>query len=157
MIPAPVPADLCAEPSTTLSAALQTELTLAAIPTAPSCARGHVRAVAHEWGLAELADTAELLACELVTNAVQASERLRSRAEPANVPVVRLWLLSDRLSMVIGAWDASDDMPVRQEAMPDAECGRGLMLVEALSKGWGAYRKSDGKVVWAMVSPPDDL
>jgi hypothetical protein len=40
---------------------LQTRLPLAALPTAPSVARGHVRAVAREWGLAELAETAETL------------------------------------------------------------------------------------------------
>src|SRR5712691_10966220 len=48
---------------------LQTHLPLAALPTAPACARGHVRMVAHEWGLPHLADTAELLASELMTNA----------------------------------------------------------------------------------------
>ena len=45
---------------------LQTRLPLAALPTAPSVARGHVRVVASEWGLADLADTAELLVSELV-------------------------------------------------------------------------------------------
>ncbi len=34
---------------------LQTRLPLAALPTAPACARGHVRTVAHEWGLRHLA------------------------------------------------------------------------------------------------------
>jgi hypothetical protein len=48
---------------------LQTRLELAAQPTAPGVVRGHVRAVAHEWGLADLADTAELLASEIATNA----------------------------------------------------------------------------------------
>src|SRR5260221_567669 len=62
---------------------------LAALPTAPACARGHVRAAAREWGLSDLADTAELVASELVTNAVQASERLRTRADLAIVPVIR--------------------------------------------------------------------
>jgi hypothetical protein len=47
----------------------RTELPLAALPTAPGVARGHVRSVAREWGLAGLADTAELLVSELVTNA----------------------------------------------------------------------------------------
>ena len=55
--------------------ALQSHLSLAALPTAPACARGHVRAVAHEWGFVGLADTAELLVSELVTNSVQAYER----------------------------------------------------------------------------------
>jgi anti-sigma regulatory factor (Ser/Thr protein kinase) len=129
---------------------------LAALPTAPACARGHVRAVAHEWGVSNLADTAELVASELVTNAVQASERLRLRADLGIVPVIRLWLVSDQISMVIRVWDGNDEMPVRRDADPDDIGGRGLMIIDSLAKDWGAYRKADGKVVWVMVSPPDD-
>jgi hypothetical protein len=135
---------------------LQTELSLAALPTAPACARGHVRTVAHEWGLPDLADTAELLVSELVTNAVQAARQLWIRADLAVVPIVRLWLFSDRLSIVIHVWDASDEMPVRQDAGLDDVGGRGLLLVEALGKDWGAYRKADGKVVWVLISLSGD-
>jgi len=130
---------------------LQTHLELAALPSAVPCARGHVRAVALEWGLEELADTAELLASELVTNALRASDRLRIRADLAIVPVVRLWLESDRASIVIHVWDGSDEMPVRHEANPGDESGRGLMLVESLGKDWGAYREASGKVVWVVI------
>jgi anti-sigma regulatory factor (Ser/Thr protein kinase) len=130
---------------------------LAALPTAPACARGHVRAVAGEWGLPNLADTAELVASEVVTNAVQASERLRLRTDLAIVPVIRLWLVSDQISMVIRVWDGNDEMPVRRDADPDDAGGRGLMIIDSLAKEWGAYRKADGKVVWVMVSPPDGL
>jgi hypothetical protein len=42
-------------------------------------------------------------------------------------------------------------MPIRQDPGPDEESGRGLLLVEHLSSDWGAYRKADGKVVWALV------
>src|ERR1700733_12376199 len=84
---------------------LQTRLELGAQPTAPGVARGHVRAVAHEWGLAGLADTAELLVSEICTNAVQASQRLRTRADLAGVPVIRLWVTSDGVSIVIHVWD----------------------------------------------------
>jgi anti-sigma regulatory factor (Ser/Thr protein kinase) len=125
---------------------------LAAIPTAPACARGHVRAVVREWGLSELADTAELLASELVTNAVQASEHLRIRADLPFVPVVRLWLISDRMSVVVRVWDASPEMPVRRDAGPDEISGRGLMIIDMLSADWGWYRKAAGKVVWALIA-----
>ncbi len=129
---------------------LRTCLPLRALPTAPACARGHVRAVAHEWGLPGLADTAELLVSELVTNSVQAYERSRLRADPA--PVVGLWLASDRLSLVIHVWDACEGMPVRQDAGPDEMDGRGLLLVETLGERWGAYRQAHGKVVWVLIS-----
>jgi anti-sigma regulatory factor (Ser/Thr protein kinase) len=131
---------------------LHTHLPLAALATAPACARGHVRTVAREWGLAELADTAELLASELVTNAVQATGRLKARADQPAVPVVQLWLTSDGSSLVIHVWDASNDMPVRRHGAPDEERGRGLLLVEQLGKDWGSYRKDGGKVVWVMLS-----
>jgi anti-sigma regulatory factor (Ser/Thr protein kinase) len=124
---------------------LQTGLSLAALPTAPACARGHVRTVAHEWGLPELADTAELLISELVTNAVQAAQRLTTKADLAAVPVIRFWLFSDRRSIVIHVWDACDEMPVRQDARPDDVGGRGLLLVETLGKDWGGIPASRGQ------------
>jgi anti-sigma regulatory factor (Ser/Thr protein kinase) len=131
---------------------LQTRLPLAALPTAPSVARGHVRAVAREWGLADLADTAELLVSELVTNAVQASERSKIRADLALVPVVKLWLTSDGNAMVIHVWDANPEMPVLKDLDNDDEGGRGLFLVSTLGKDWGFYRKDGGKVVWVMIT-----
>jgi anti-sigma regulatory factor (Ser/Thr protein kinase) len=136
-------------PSTmTIPWTLRSHLTLASLPTAAACARGHVRAVAAEWGLDGLADTAELLVSELVTNAIQASERLRIAA----TPVVRIWVVSDRSSLVLRVWDGSDAMPVRQEAGPGDDCGRGLMIINALSADWGCCRQADGKVVWARIT-----
>jgi anti-sigma regulatory factor (Ser/Thr protein kinase) len=105
--------------------------------------------IAREWGLADLADTAELLVSELVTNAVQASAKLQT----AGSPVIYLWVTSDRVSMVIHVWDASGEMPVRRDADEhDEDGGRGLLLVETLGKDWGAYRKAHGKVVWCLIT-----
>jgi len=104
-----------------------------------------------EWGLPDLTDTAELLASELVTNAVLASGRLKP-ADRAAIPVVRLWLVSDQISMVIHVWDASSELPTRKDIGLDEEGGRGLMLVDTLGKDWGAYREAQGKVVWVMVT-----
>jgi anti-sigma regulatory factor (Ser/Thr protein kinase) len=133
-----------AEPGTPL----QTHLELAALPTAPGVVRGHVRSVAREWGLTDLSDTAELLASEIATNAVQASERVPT-AGPA---IIRVWIISDGLSMVIHVWDACPEMPVAQEAALEDDGGRGLLLVRELSKDWGSYRKAEGgKVVWVLV------
>jgi anti-sigma regulatory factor (Ser/Thr protein kinase) len=134
---------------------LQTRLELAALPSAVSCARGHVRTVAREWGLADLADIAELLASEISTNAVQASQRLSARADLAIVPVIRLWITSDGVALVIHVWDGNDELPVRKDAGFDAEGGRGLMLVDSLAKEWGTYQKANGKVVWAMITSAD--
>jgi anti-sigma regulatory factor (Ser/Thr protein kinase) len=134
----------------------RSHLPLGALPSAVPCARLHVRSVCLEWGLRSIADTAELLASELVTNAVQASGRLKTRADLAIVPVVNLWLVCDGISVVIHVWDASDELPVLKDLTADDEGGRGLMLVEALGKEWGAYREAEGgKVVWVMITSAD--
>jgi anti-sigma regulatory factor (Ser/Thr protein kinase) len=136
------------QPGTRPPLLLRTHLELAAYPSAVPCARGHTRSVVLEWGLRELAESAELLASELVTNAVQASSQLKT----LETPVVRLWLISDRISIVIHVWDGSDEMPVRQGADADKVSGRGLVIVDYLSSDWGAYRKESGKVVWARIT-----
>jgi anti-sigma regulatory factor (Ser/Thr protein kinase) len=127
----------------------QTHLELAALSSAVPCARGHVRAVATEWGLAHLADTAELLVSEMVTNAVQASDRLKI----TGTPVVRITVTTDRESLLIRVWDGSNGMPVHQQAGPSDDSGRGLTIIDALSTDWSAYREADGKVVWALIGP----
>jgi anti-sigma regulatory factor (Ser/Thr protein kinase) len=155
---APAPAATSACPSPVAPAMpLQSHLELAAFPSAVSCARGHVRWVAREWGLAHLADTAELLASELVTNGIRASGRLRTRADLATVPVVRIQIVSDRASLVLRVWDGSDEMPVRKDVTPEDEGGRGLVLVANLGQDWGAYRERDGKVVWVVISGVRDI
>lgn len=123
---------------------LTCRLELCATPSAVPCARSLTKRIVLEWGRPELADTAELLVSELVTNAIHASAGL-----PA--AVVRLWLVAERDNIVIRVWDASADMPKRQNAGPESEHGRGLMLVAGLSKQWGACPKPAGKVVWVQI------
>jgi hypothetical protein len=136
---------------------LQSHLQLGALPTAVPCARLHARLVLAEWGLNALVDMVELLVSELVTNSVQAStglvaSRYQGRWRPG-LPPVRHWLRSDRERVLIQVWDGNDQMPRRQELGPDAEHGRGLLLVESLSAEWGAFApdRSGGKVVWAIA------
>lgn len=121
-----------------------TYLELGALPTAPGCARGHVRMVLLEWGLSDLSDTAELIVSEIMTNAV--------RASAATGDPVRLRVICDQTSIIICVWDSSHSMPAPQDPSPDQESGRGLLLVQALASEWGTYRESVGKVVWARVS-----
>ena len=136
-----------------------TFLELGALPTAVPCARLHARQVLWEWQLSELTDTAELIVSELVTNAVRASAGLtgwrRSGRWVPGTPPVRLWLSCDRRRVLIQVWDASDRHPAPQHPGPDAESGRGLLLVESLSAEWGSYPpdRSSGKIVWALIGP----
>ncbi|MGW4109152.1 ATP-binding protein, partial [Streptomyces sp. NPDC004976] len=48
---------------------------------------------------------------------------------------------------------------VASPADPDAESGRGLLLVTALADDWGVTdrRGGPGKTVWAVVRPAPDL
>jgi anti-sigma regulatory factor (Ser/Thr protein kinase) len=135
------------QPATTWP--LTSYLELAALPTAVPCFRLHSRAVAFEWGLAVLAENIELIVSELVTNAIRIAQR--PRVGDSTVAVVRLWLTSDLHSMVIRVWDGGTAMPVRQDARPEDESGRGLMLVDCLASEWGVDRRQNGKVVWVIV------
>jgi anti-sigma regulatory factor (Ser/Thr protein kinase) len=130
----------------------QTFLELGALPSAVPCARLHSRQVLWEWGLAEFSESAELLVAELATNAMQIS-----RAAMQDDPI-RLWLVSDKMQVVILVWDASPLPPVPMDADDDAESGRGLLLVQAVSARWGWHSPPgiSGKVVWAQVTRADD-
>src|SRR5260370_34402008 len=143
VIPAPVPAAVYARPElgVTPSWPLSSTRALAALDSAVPCARMHAKQVVIEWGLAALADNVELLVSELMTNAIRASDGLMS-------PPVLLWLVSDHNCVVIHVWDASNEMPVRREAGPDSERGRGRLLVGTLRRDWGADRTADGQGVW---------
>ena len=134
---------------------LRSYLELGNLPTAVSCARGHARLVMAEWGLAHLADPVELIVSELVTNGLRASagllgSRFGGRWSPG-VPPVRLWLYSDRRTVVVQVWDGNDRMPERKEPDLYSEGGRGMLVVEALSEDHGVLRleQASGKAVWA--------
>jgi anti-sigma regulatory factor (Ser/Thr protein kinase) len=125
---------------------LRSFLELGALLSAVPCARLHTRQLLWEWQLTGLEDDAELLASELVTNAVQITQ-----ADGRGTPV-RLWLLADRAQLLMLVWDASPLPPVRMNTSDDAENGRGLLLVETLSTRWGFFaHHSGGKVTWAVL------
>jgi anti-sigma regulatory factor (Ser/Thr protein kinase) len=128
---------------------LRSYLELGALPGAVPCARLHARQVLWEWHLADRADTVELLVSELVTNAIRACADLT-----AGVAALRLWLSSDHGRVAIQVWDPSPQRPTRRDADPQAEGGRGLLLVDSLSASWGSWQPpgSGGKVVWATVA-----
>ncbi len=136
----------------------QSFLELGALPTAAPCARLHTTLVLWEWQLGALVSTAGLVVSELVGNAVQASvgltgSRFAGHWTPGTPPV-RMWLSADDHRVVIQVWDGSDRPPVPQPVEPEADSGRGLLLVGALSAEWGCYtpEKSSGKVVWAVIA-----
>jgi hypothetical protein len=66
-----------------------------------------------------------------------------------------LWLVSDRAQVVIFVWDASPLPPLPGDVGEDAESGRGLLIVQAVSErwGWDSPPGMGGKVVWAVAGP----
>jgi anti-sigma regulatory factor (Ser/Thr protein kinase) len=111
-------------------------------------ARKALRRQLQVWRIkGELADSAELLLSELVTNAVQA------QGSGAPDVGVRFAWSGDRLRLEVR--DASDALPVINDAEEDEECGRGLALVDALASGWGVDRGDTGKIVWAELAVCD--
>ncbi|NUS17584.1 MAG: ATP-binding protein [Streptomyces sp.] len=99
------------------------------------------------WGLAHLADAAELVVSELLTNSVR-----HAREPRGHVIGTRFERL--QRGVRIEVHDASGDKPERREASCDAESGRGLALVDVITGGcWGVSdRQGIGKMVWAVCA-----
>jgi hypothetical protein len=137
---------------------LLSHIELRALPASAGSARLVTKSVLHGWRLGGLAETAELLVSEIVTNAVRAStpsgHRQREFGQAARPPLLRLWLTSDGRSVLIQVWDSDHHHPVRKDPAPDAEDGRGLVLIETLSAQWGWYALDEqgGKIVWAVCA-----
>ena len=64
-------------------------LDLGAVLTAPGCARAWTREILWEWGAAGLADAAEMVASELVTNSVNACTGLDRPSSGWSSPLTR--------------------------------------------------------------------
>jgi anti-sigma regulatory factor (Ser/Thr protein kinase) len=125
---------------------------IAAVPTAACRARTYTRSALRSWHLEPMVETAELLVSELVTNAVKATAGVTcpirtDRDEPD--PSIYLCLSTFAEKLLIEVWDRCDEPPNRRTASDDDENGRGLALVQALSKAWGYETlHSGGKIVW---------
>ena len=106
----------------------------------------------------DTADAAELLVSELVTNAVRFSGIPVSTleySERANAGVVWLSVRHFREGLLIEVFDADANPPVLTDAAEEAENGRGLLLVDALSKEWSYFFPScGGKVVYCLIEIP---
>jgi anti-sigma regulatory factor (Ser/Thr protein kinase) len=117
-------------------------------PRAVTVSRRTLRLILTMHGLVCLADLAELLATELVSNAV------RHTKGPAALRV--RWAAG---VLRIGAWDADPappEPPVPWKQTAELEEGRGLALVKACADLWGwqplAREGNRGKVVWCELA-----
>jgi hypothetical protein len=156
-------------------------LSLPATPSSPSAARAAIRPVLERWGLNAQVETVELLLSELVTNAVRhaAGPAPAPRFDPEAVgeldlESLELALLDNALigdvpgggaaarqvevvarrgsgSLWIEVYDQDVRMPRVRTAAATDEGGRGLFLVDQLSRRWGARDTPTGKAVWFQI------
>ncbi|MFD5570730.1 ATP-binding protein [Streptomyces cadmiisoli] len=117
-------------------------------PRSVTVCRRTLRVILTMHGLIRLCDTAELLATELVANAVLHTKGPAALRVGWTAGVLR-----------IGAWDADPappDPPASLDALTDAEGGRGLGLVRACADLWGwqpsAREGNRGKYVWCDLA-----
>jgi hypothetical protein len=101
------------------------------------------------------AETAVLLVSELVTNSVRFARDpgLAPRySKHANASVISLSLRHFHGSLLIEVFDADDSPPILSGRDDYAESGRGLVLVNALSKEWSYFfPPGGGKVVYCVL------
>jgi anti-sigma regulatory factor (Ser/Thr protein kinase) len=119
---------------------------LTAGPAAAAEARRRVKAAIRTWDIPVDPDIAVLLTSELVTNAI--------RHEVTGIVVLAITCSCGQLR--VDVHDTSRALPMLVDAPVDAETGRGLMLVTALSAEWGFYRTPAGKAVYfTLAFQPD--
>lgn len=102
-----------------------------------------VRAKLGLFGLSELADDAQLVVSELVTNGLR-----------YGTGDIGFRLVITTGTLVVQVDDGSPGRPEVRQADPGAENGRGLFLVDALATAWGVSQ--DGTRTWCLLTPPPD-
>ncbi|MEU3748444.1 MULTISPECIES: SpoIIE family protein phosphatase [Streptomyces] len=116
--------------------------TFAADPSVVAEARERVLTQLSRWDLDELAFTTELVASELVTNAIRY----------AGGPVVLRLIRAEKLICEVS--DGSGTQPRMRRAQATEEGGRGLFLIAQLTDRWGSRYTRTGKTIWTEQSLP---
>ncbi|MGW1893627.1 SpoIIE family protein phosphatase [Streptomyces sp. NPDC002004] len=115
-------------------------------PEALREARHMIRAAVRAWGARDRADEIELVADEVITNALM-------HTEGAAVVTLRVLSGTDR-RLRVEVEDASSALPRRREAGESGVSGRGLLLVDRLTDVWGVEARGTGKCVWCEFLVP---
>ncbi len=115
-------------------------------PEALVAARHMIGAAVRAWGARERADEIELVADELIVNALMHTDG------PAIVTLRVLTSPERRLRVEVE--DRSSALPRRREAGESGVSGRGLMLVDRLADVWGVEPRGSGKCVWCEFVMP---
>lgn len=107
-------------------------------------ARYYVRAALRDHDLGDYAADAAAVTSELVTNAI-----IHTGAEAIGL---ELTCLEGATAVTIVVTDPCTRPPVMVAAGEDAEHGRGLQVVDALSTRWGWTPQGTGKAVFAVLT-----
>ncbi|MFD5568444.1 SpoIIE family protein phosphatase [Streptomyces cadmiisoli] len=116
-------------------------------PEALIAARHMIRAAVRAWSAADRSDEVELVADELITNALM-------HTEGAAIVTLRVLSGTDR-RLRVEVEDSSSALPRRRDAGESGVSGRGLLLVELLTDVWGVEARGGGKCVWCEFVVPD--
>jgi anti-sigma regulatory factor (Ser/Thr protein kinase) len=130
-----------------IAATETTSLVAFMLPSTPysvQMARFYVRAALSYHDLRDYIEDAEMVTSEIMTNAVQHAD--------AQTIGLELTSLAGSGAVAIVVTDPSPLPPVRHYLGPDAECGRGLDIVAALSSRWGWRPEGSGKAVFAILT-----
>ncbi|WP_037911573.1 ATP-binding protein [Actinacidiphila yeochonensis] len=123
---------------------------LPASPESVREARRFIGSTLQRWDATALRESIELVASELVTNALRYAVPIGTPGSPVRLSLVR-W--SSRVVCAVG--DPSTVPPIAKDPDFVAETGRGLHLVESFSESWGWHPLTEtGKVVWALFLAP---
>jgi anti-sigma regulatory factor (Ser/Thr protein kinase) len=112
-------------------------------PRSASKARAFVREHLIAHGLEKLVDDVGLVVSELATNAV------RHAGTPFTVVLSRA-----KNSVEVGVEDGSSGIPEQVTSGPLDLGGRGLDLVDQVSRDWGVRAHHGTKAVWARFDVP---
>lgn len=110
------------------------------VPQAVTAVRRFVTGVLRLWHEDDLVADATLVATELASNAISHAD------SPFRISVDRAVGV-----VCIAIQDATTTPARRRQAAIDADGGRGMAIVEALSRRWGCDDLIGGKVVWAEL------
>ncbi|MET8404944.1 ATP-binding protein [Streptomyces sp900116325] len=98
------------------------------------------------WGLADVSEAAEICVSELAANAI--------RHVGEGTPCTLVAEMRDT-RLRIGLRDPDTRaLPTLIFVGPDAETGRGMALVDAVSERWGVILGGESKLVWCDLSTP---
>ncbi|MEH0418241.1 ATP-binding protein [Streptomyces sp. B21-083] len=104
-------------------------------------ARGFTREALADWGTPERTDDVLLCVSELATNA------LLHGVPPGRGFLLQLALATDRV-LRVEVHDSGPGEIHTPNPDPEAEEGRGLLIVAGLADRWGAGERCPGKSVW---------